>query len=181
MRLHCNILSLKAGYSVFRFHCKDKAGRQATLTVHSVDWSLPGEVSFSCDDDALACVLLTRCRSDSGGHFNLLAGCKPLQVEQWLEYLHERREIETMDVQILHPAQADYAEQNGLQGESVQALLGLFYRIGGFNRLQITRYMKQRDNAALLSTKYSKDELERFRLLNEVLRLLSRLRASVRP
>ncbi len=145
--------------------------------MHSVDWSLPGEVSFSCNDDALACTLLTRCRSDSGGHFNLLAGCKPLQVEQWLEYLHERHEIESMEVHILHPAQQDYASQNGLEGESVQALLGLFYRIGGFNRLQITRYMKQRDNPAILSTRYSKDELERFRLLNDVLRLLSRLRS----
>ena len=48
-----------------------------------------GEVIFSCNDDQLACLLLTGCKSDSSGFFNLLAGCKPLQVEQWLTYLEE--------------------------------------------------------------------------------------------
>ena len=47
---------------------------------------------------------------------------------------------------------------------------------GGQERLAII--MKQRGNAALLSTRYGKDELERFRLLNEVIRILSRSRRS---
>lgn len=60
--------------------------------------------------------------------------------------------------------------------EESEALLSLFYRIGGFNRLQITRYMKQRGNASLLSTRYGKEELSDSCLLNEVLRLLHRLK-----
>jgi hypothetical protein len=144
--------------------------------VHAVDWSLTGHVTFACDDDELACTLLTRCRCDNAGHFNLLAGCKPLYVEQWLDYLQEQGRIRDVRVAILHPGEADYAQACGLDGDEMKELLSLFYRIGGFNRLQITRYMKQRGNASVLSTRYGKEELERFRLLNEVLRLLHRLR-----
>lgn len=135
-----------------------------------------GEVSFSCNDDSLACSLLTGCRCDAAGFFNLLAGCKPLQVEQWLEYLKERGVIRELQVTIGHPGDADYAQKVGLKGEDLDSLLALFYRIGGFNRLQITRYMKQRGNASLLSTRYGKEELERFRQLNDVLRILHRLK-----
>ena len=135
-----------------------------------------GDVAFSCNDDALPCSLLTGCRCDAAGFFNLLAGCKPVQVEQWLEYLKERGVIRDLQVTILHPGDREYAQKTGLKGEELEALLSLFYRIGGFNRLQITRYMKQRGNASLLSTRYGKEELERFRLLNEVLRLLHRLK-----
>ena len=70
---------------MYLFQCKDKSGAQAKIRVSSVDWALPGAVAFECTHDELACRLLTRCRSDSSGYFNLLAGCKPLQVEQWLE------------------------------------------------------------------------------------------------
>ena len=161
---------------MFTFSCYGQQTGQATITVQAVDWSLIGDVAFSCNDDALACALLTGCRCDAAGFFNLLAGCKPVQVEQWLDYLKERGVIRDLKVTILHPGDADYAQKTGLKGEELEALLSLFYRIGGFNRLQITRYMKQRGNASLLSTRYGKEELERFRLLNEVLRLLHRLK-----
>ncbi len=161
---------------MFTFTCRGAASGEATIQVHAVDWSLTGHVTFACDDDELACTLLTRCRCDNAGHFNLLAGCKPLYVEQWLEYLREQSRIRDVRIAILHPGESDYAEASGLAGEEMNNLLSLFYRIGGFNRLQITRYMKQRGNASVLSTRYGKEELERFRLLNEVLRLLHRLR-----
>jgi hypothetical protein len=161
---------------LFTFSCCGQQTGQATIKVHAVDWSLSGDVVFSCNDDELACALLTRCRCDAAGYFNLLAGCKPVQVEQWLEYLKEQGTIRDLQVTIHHPGDAEYADKSGLKGEELEALLSLFYRIGGFNRLQITRYMKQRGNASLLSTRYGKEELERFRLLNEVLRLLHRLK-----
>ncbi len=161
---------------MFTFSCRGQASGNATIRVHAVDWSLTGDVTFDCDDDELACTLLTRCRCDNAGHFNLLAGCKPLYVEQWLDYLQEQGRIRDVHVAIQHPGEPDYAEVCGLDGETMKELLSLFYRIGGFNRLQITRYMKQRGNASVLSTRYGKEELERFRLLNEVLRLLHRLR-----
>lgn len=161
---------------MFTFSCRGQASGNATIRVHAVDWSLTGDVTFDCDDDELACTLLTRCRCDNAGHFNLLAGCKPLYVEQWLDYLQEQGRIRDVHVAIQHPGEPDYVEVCGLDGETMKELLSLFYRIGGFNRLQITRYMKQRGNASVLSTRYGKEELERFRLLNEVLRLLHRLR-----
>lgn len=161
---------------MFTFSCRGQASGNATIRVHAVDWSLTGDVTFDCDDDELACTLLTRCHCDNAGHFNLLAGCKPLYVEQWLDYLQEQGRIRDVHVAIQHPGEPDYAEVCGLDGETMKELLSLFYRIGGFNRLQITRYMKQRGNASVLSTRYGKEELERFRLLNEVLRLLHRLR-----
>ena len=80
---------------MYLFQCKDKSGAQAKIRVSSVDWALPGAVAFECTHDELACRLLTRCRSDSSGYFNLLAGCKPLQVEQWLEYLLEKGYLAT--------------------------------------------------------------------------------------
>ena len=161
---------------MFTFTCRGQKLGEATIRVHAVDWTLTGHVTFDCDDDELACTLLTRCRSDGAGHFNLLAGCKPLYVEQWLEYLQEQALIRDVRVSILHPGEPGYADKYGLPGEEMENLLSLFYRIGGFNRLQITRYMKQRGNASVLSTRYGKEELERFRLLNEVLRLLHRLK-----
>lgn len=163
---------------MFLFQCRSKTGAEALIRVSSVDWALSGDVTFSCNDDELACCLLTRCRSDSSGHFNLLAGCKPSQVEQWLEYLQERGDVCELSLRILTPGDANYPAVAGLDSEETQSLLDLFYRIGKFNRLQITRYMKQRGNAALLSTSYGKEELERYRLLNDVIRILSRLRRS---
>ncbi len=162
---------------LFKFTCVDIEGGQAAITIDAVDWSLSGAVTFACDRDELACLLLTNCRSDSSGFFNLLAGCKPLQVEQWLEYLSEKGKIREVKVTISQPGDDACTPALGLQGEQVEQLLTLIYRIGGFNRLQITRYLKQRSNPALLATRYAKEELERFRLLNDIIRLLNRLKS----
>jgi hypothetical protein len=163
---------------LFIFACEGPHGEQAEVRVRSVDWSLSGSVEFRCDDDAFACLLLSGCRSDSGGFFNLLAGCKPLYVEQWLNYLQEQGRIDRLSLKIHQVGDADYAQQLGLNGGEREELLALIYQIGGFNRLQIARYLKQRNNPAVLATKYSQSELERYRLLNEVIRLLMRLKAS---
>ena len=101
-----------------------------------------------------------------------------MQVEQWLEYLKEKGQIREVKVVISQPGDGSaYVQSLGLQGEQVEQLLALIYRIGGFNRLQITRYLKQRSNPALLATRYAKEELERFKLLNEIIRLLNRLKS----
>lgn len=163
---------------MFIFACEGPRGERAEVRVRSVDWSLPGSVEFQCDDDAFACLLLTGCRSDSGGFFNLLAGCKPLYVEQWLNYLQEQGRIGRLSLKIHQPGDASYAQQLGLDGADLEELLALIYQVGGFNRLQIARYLKQRHNPALLATKYSQSELERYRLLNQVIRLLMRLKAA---
>ena len=148
----------------------------ATLKIQAVDWSMVGEVIFSCNDDQLACLLLTGCKSDSSGFFNLLAGCKPLQVEQWLTYLEEKGLIKDARSEIVLPDEPGYLAHNGIASEQWDELLALVYRIGRFNRLQITRYLKQRGNPTLMATRYGKEDIERFRLLNEVVRLLNRLR-----
>lgn len=153
-------------------------GGQAAICIDAVDWSLCGKVTFTCDRDELACTLLTNCRSDSSGFFNLLAGCKPLQVEQWLEYLSEKGKIREINIAISQPGDdRAYIQSFGLNSDHVEQLLTLIYRIGGFNRLQISRYLKQRSNPALLATRYAKEELERFKLLNDIIRLLNRLKS----
>lgn len=148
----------------------------ATIKIQAVDWSMVGEASFSCNDDQLACLLLTGCRSDLSGFFNLLAGCKPLQVEQWLSYLEEKALIKDVKSEILLPDEPGYLLHHGMASEQWDELLALVYRIGRFNRLQITRYLKQRGNPTLMATRYGKEDIERFRLLNEVVRLLNRLK-----
>lgn len=162
---------------MFIFTCSGSGKSRARICVHALDWSQDGDVSFECNDDELACRLLSHCRCDSIGFFNLLAGCKPLYVEQWLEYLSERGDIQGLEVSMHQPGDKDYTQRAGLQDDELERLLALFYKIGGFNRLQLTRYMKQRGNPALLSTRYGKEELERFRLLNEVVRMLHRLKS----
>lgn len=163
---------------MFKFTCVGSDGGQAAISIDAVDWSLSGEVTFACDRDELACTLLTNCRSDSSGFFNLLAGCKPLQVEQWLEYLSEKGKIREVNIAISQPADdRAYIQSFGLNSDHVEQLLTLIYRIGGFNRLQISRYLKQRSNPALLATRYAKEELERFKLLNDIIRLLNRLKS----
>ncbi len=161
---------------MFVFSCEGAGGERAEVRICSVDWTLSGSVAFQCNDDAFACLLLTDCRSDSGGFFNLLAGCKPLYVEQWLNYLQERGQICQLTLRIHQPGEADYMQQLGLESAELEQLLALIYQVGGFNRLQIARYLKQRNNPALLATKYSQADLERYRRLNEVIRLLMRLK-----
>jgi len=161
---------------LFRFHCEGFNGEQADISVLAVDWSIQGEVSFSCNDDKLACLLLSNCRSDSAGFFNLLAGTKPMYVEQWLDYLHEQQQIKQVNVSITLPDSLEYSQEMGFKEEDIQQLLPMIFKVGGFNRLQLNRYLKQRNNPATLSTRYGPAELQRYRQLNDIIRLLNKLR-----
>lgn len=79
---------------MFRFHCEGLNGEQVDISVLAVDChrEIPSSPAMT-----IVCLfaLLSGCRSDSGGFFNLLAGTKPMYVEQWLEYLQEQQKIET--------------------------------------------------------------------------------------
>ena len=99
-----------------------------------------------------------------------------MQVEQWLTYLEEKGLIKEVRSEILLPDEPNYLAHNGIASEQWDELFALVYRIGRFNRLQITRYLKQRGNPTLMATRYAKEDIERFRLLNEVVRLLNRLK-----
>lgn len=161
---------------LFIFHCEGFEGESADIKILSVDWSLTGDVHFSCNHDQLACLLLTEPRSDSAGHFNLLAGTKPMYVEQWLDYLKEQQKIRLVQVKILLPDDPAYNSTLHLTTEYSQQLLPMIFKVGGFNRLQLNRYLKQRNNPATLSTRYGKDELERYRVINDIIRLLNKMR-----
>ncbi len=161
---------------MFIFHCTGTNGSEARIAIQALDWTQQGEVRFSCNDDELACLLLQGCRSDTGGHFNLLAGCKPVYVEQWLHYLEEGGKLKQVSCQVLQAGEADYARRALPEDGELQELLELIYQVGGFNRLQITRYLKLRQKPSALATRYSKPELERYRLLNEVICRLMRLK-----
>jgi hypothetical protein len=52
----------------------------------------------------------------------------------------------------------------------------MIFKVGGFNRLQLNRYLKQRSNPSTLSTRYGQAELQRYRLLNDIICLLNKLR-----
>lgn len=162
---------------MFHFHCEGFNSERADVSVLAVDWSIPGDVTFSCNDDKFACLLLSGCKSDSGGFFNLLAGTKPMYVEQWLEYLQEQEKIRQVSLKITLPDDEKYSEALGLTEENIQQLLPLIFKVGGFNRLQLNRYLKQRGNPATLSTRYGPAELQRYRILNDIIRLLNKLRS----
>jgi hypothetical protein len=161
---------------LFRFHCTGFDGEEATISVLAVDWSVVGDVSFSCNDNKLACLLLSNCRSDSAGFFNLLAGTKPMYIEQWLDYLREQQQIKQVNVDITLPDNIEYSQAMGFKDEEIQQLLPMIFKVGGFNRLQLNRYLKQRNNPATLSTRYGPAELQRYRLLNDIICLLNKLR-----
>ena len=161
---------------MFRFYCNGLNCEQAEISVLSVDWSIQGDVKFSCNDDEFACLLLSGCRSDSGGFFNLLAGTKPVYIEQWLEYLEEQQKIRHVSVKINLPDDQEYNEALGFSEENIQQLLPMIFKVGGFNKLQINRYLKQLSNPATLSTRYGPAELQRYRILNDIIRLLNKLR-----
>ncbi|WP_429079649.1 hypothetical protein [Aeromonas bivalvium] len=163
---------------MFVFEVTGETGARAEIRVQALDWSQSGVVSFSCNDDPLAVLLLTECRCDAVGFFNLLAGCKPLYVEQWLTYLQESGRIARMACRQRSPAEADYLADAGLESEELNALLGQIYRVAGFNRLQINRYLKHRHNQTLLATRYDQKELERYRQLNDVILTLLRFKRS---
>nr|WP_243454104.1 hypothetical protein [Oceanisphaera pacifica] len=144
--------------------------------MQALDWGEQGSTTFICDSDALAVHLLTQCRSGQG-YFELLAGTKPMYVEQWLEYLQEAGVLSEVTVNIYTPLDEGYGALCGLDEEQISHLLSLVYKVGGFNRLQIMRYLKHRHNPTQMSTRYNPDELARYRHLGELINLLLRFKA----
>ena len=161
---------------MFVFDVTGIAGERAEIRVQALDWGQSGPVTFSCDDDQLAVLLLTECRCDAVGFFNLLAGSKPLYLEQWLAYLQESGHLDKQSCQLESPSQEDYLTRAGLDDEELNALLGQVYKVAGFNRLQINRYLKNRHNPTMLATRYDQKELERYRQLNDIILTLLKLK-----
>ena len=163
------------GINVFIFKVQGANGGNAEIRIQALDWSEQGETTFSCDTDSLAVLLLTECRSGKG-HFDLMAGTKPMYVEQWLEYLQEAKLLSQGEVVIHSPLEAGYEEICGLDSEQVKTLLNLVYEVGGFNRLQIMRYLRHRHSPATMSTHYNSEELTRYRHLGQLINQLIRLK-----
>ena len=161
---------------MFIFKCEGFNQEQATIQVASLLWTESGEVTFKANDDSFACLLLNQCKSDSGGFFNLLAGCKPLFIEQWLEYLEEKQLIKKVSLQLVDYKEADYPVKLGLDDESASTLLDMLYKVGNFNRLQISRYLKNRNNITYLSTKYDKADLQRYLQLGRAINFILKLK-----
>lgn len=159
---------------MFQFDVSDEKGAKARIRVQALDWAQSGPVTFDCNDDGLALRLLTDCRCDAVGYFNLLSGTKPLYLDQWLSYLRESGVLARVELQHPAPDGPAYLLQRGIEDEELATLLANIYKVAGFSRLQINRYLKHRGNPALLATRYDQEELERYRLLNEVLRTLLR-------
>lgn len=162
---------------MFVFEVSGRAGARAELRVQALDWGQSGPVSFHCDSDELALVLLTGCRCDAVGYFDLLAGCKPLHLEQWLAYLQEANHIDRQSCQVVNPAEEGYLARAGLGDEEFNDLLGQICRVAGFNRLQLNRYLKHRHNPTRLATRYDQKDLERYRQLNEIILTLLKLKS----
>lgn len=161
---------------MYIFKCEGFNGEEATIQVTSLYWTDSGAITFSANDDKFACILLSNCRSDSGGFFNMLAGSKPLFVEQWLEYLQEKKIIKKilLTQQDFEPEQ--YGKLLALNDDNASELLDMLYRIGNFNRLQISRYLKHRNNITYLSTKYDKKDLQRYQLLGKAINFILKLK-----
>ncbi|ART79054.1 hypothetical protein [Oceanisphaera avium] len=161
---------------MFIFKVQGIDGGQAEIRIQALDWSEQGSTQFSCDNDELAVILLSQCRSGSG-FFDLLAGTRPMYVEQWLEYLQEAKRISKVEVNIYSPLEEGYAQLCGLDSEQIKTLLNLVYQVGGFNRLQIMRYLKHRHSPASMSTHYNADELTRYRYLGQLINQLIRFKS----
>ncbi len=162
---------------MFIFQCQDFYGHQATIRIQSLQWTELGDVQFECNDDKLACTLLTQCRCDSTGHFNLLAGSKPLWVEQWLDYLEDQKQIQKVSCEILPYEPERYpSEQLSLTDPQAIELLDIIYGVGGFNKLQINRYLKNRNNHAMMSTRYSQEDLQRYKRLGDAINYVIRIK-----
>lgn len=161
---------------MYIFKCEGFNGEEATIKIASLYWTDIGSVSFSANDDKFACILLTGCRSDSGGFFNLLAGVKPLLVEQWLDYLEEKKLVKKIKLEQLDYNPETYPKQLELNDENASELLDMLYKIGQFNRLQVSRYLKHRNNITYLSTKYDKKDLQRYQLLGKVINFIIKLK-----
>ncbi|ENY71889.1 hypothetical protein [Aeromonas diversa] len=165
---------------MFLFDVTDEQGAHARIRVQALDWVQCGPVTLECTDDTLALTLLSGCRCDAVGFFNLLAGSKPLHVEQWLEYLREQGKLVSLKSHHLAPDGPHYLHEAGIDDEECATLLSNLYKVAGFNRLQLNRYLKHRSNPAMLATRYDQGELERYRLLNEVIRGLLRLKGKAK-
>ena len=163
---------------MFVFDVTTRAGAQAQIRVQALDWGQSGPVSFQCDSDELALVLLTGCRCDAVGYFNLLGGCKPLYVEQWLAYLQERGHLDKQSCRLESPSQDDYLARARLAADEIHALLGPGYKVAAVHRLQINRDLKHRHNPTMLATRYDQKELERYRQLNDIILTLLKLKRS---
>ena len=161
---------------MFIFKCEGFNDEVATIQIAALLWTDIGTVTFNANDDAFACTLLTKCKSDSGGFFNLLAGCKPVFVEQWLEYLEEKKLVKKVSLQQLDYQLTNYPNQLELNDSSASTLLDLLYKIGGFNRLQVSRYLKHRNNITYLSTKYDKADLQRYQQLGQAINFILKLK-----
>lgn len=161
---------------MFIFKCEGFNQEQATIQIASLLWTESGEVTFNANDDSFACLLLTQCRSDSGGFFNLLAGCKPQFIEQWLEYLEEKQLIKKVSLQQIDYKEADYPIKLALDDKTASTLLDMLYKVGNFNRLQISRYLKNRNNITYLSTKYDKTDLQRYQQLGKAINFILKLK-----
>jgi len=161
---------------MFIFKCEGFNNEQATIQVASLLWTESGEVSFNANDDSFACLLLTQCKSDSNGFFNLLAGCKPLLIEQWLEYLVEKQLIKKVSLQQIDYKESEYPTKLAFDDENASTLLDILYKIGNFNRLQVSRYLKNRNNITYLSTKYDKTDLQRYLQLGKAINFILKLK-----
>lgn len=162
---------------MFIFKVWGADGGEAEIRIQALDWSEMGEVTLTCNKDSLAVLLLSECRSGSG-FFDMLAGTKPMLVEQWLEYLQEAGSLTQVEVTIHSPLEPDYAELCGLDSEQIKILLNLVYEVGGFNRLQIMRYLKHRHSPASMSTHYNADEIKRYRHLGQLINQLLRFKTT---
>ncbi|MCE2572437.1 hypothetical protein [Motilimonas eburnea] len=158
------------------FKCHGPANEFAQIQIQALHATQVGAVSFNANDDQFAVSLLSHCRSDSGGHFNMLAGTKPLYVEQWLDYLQEQGVIHHYQQQTIPFEPTTYAEQLKLDDEQAEHLLNLVYAVGGFNKLQVSRFLKQRRNLSSMSTRYSKEDLARYLKLGETINFILQLK-----
>jgi len=72
--------------------------------------------------------------------------------------------------------EADYPIKLGFDDESASTLLDMLYKIGNFNRLQVSRYLKNRNNITYLSTKYDKTDLQRYLQLGKAISFILKLK-----
>ncbi len=158
------------------FKCYGSNSEFAEIKIQALHSTQVGTVSFKANDDHFAISLLTKCRSDTGGYFNLLAGTKPLFVEQWLDYLQEQGVIHHYQQQTIPFEPETYSELLKLDDQQAEQLLTLLYEVGGFNKLQVSRFLKQRRNLSSMATRYSKEDLTRYLKLGEAINFILQLK-----
>lgn len=165
---------------MFNFHCLGPNKERADFNVHALLPSDIGEVEFSCDNDTFAIQLLSKARCDAVGHFTILSGCKALHLEQWLEYLHESTKIQKISMTYYSDEEWQLKQKRLVMDDSELqetklAIFDLLYKVGGFDKLKIARFLKNRHNLSLLATRYDKADLERYKQLNQLQTLLNKI------